>query len=205
MSRIGGLGSFLLAAIWSYGWEAFRSFLYGEGFTAMSSVETETMLHWGVPLLLVIVGLLLFIKAGNEGLPDWSLTLPSSQIPLHVAARQIYEAAEKAGVLDLTLSSSSPPEAKLSHFKILIMLETEIFGVKPPSTQSMPIPKSELRGELFPVDGNVSEIGHIASPGPNSTYINVTVRRHDVKRLIKKYLTEYVEEAKLLRAGKWPR
>jgi hypothetical protein len=134
-----------------------------------------------------------------------SWPFPSRQIPLHVAARQIYEAAEKAAVLDLTLSSSSPPEAKLNHFKILIMLETEIFGVKSPSTKSRRIPKSELRGELFPVDGDVSEIGHIASPGPDSTYINVTVRRRDVKRLIKKYLTEYVDEAKLLRAGKWPR
>jgi hypothetical protein len=57
----------------------------------------------------------------------------SRRIPLHIAARRAYEAAEKAGILHLTTSETASPEDKLFHFKLLFMVddETELFGIKP--------------------------------------------------------------------------
>ena len=136
------------------------------------------------------------------------VTLPGTltMMPLHEAARRVYEAVEKAGVLDLTTSPSSAPETKLTHFKLLFVVEddVELFGIKPPSTKSRLIPKNELHGELYPADGDVSQLGHVASGGPDATYVNVTVRRSDVRRMIKKYLSEYVSQAREMRRGKWP-
>jgi hypothetical protein len=73
---------------------------------------------------------------------------PSARIPLHEAARRAYEAVEKAGVLDLTTPSQGSPDSKLNHFKLLFMVddETEVFGVKPPSTKPRLIPKADLQG-----------------------------------------------------------
>jgi hypothetical protein len=201
MARIGGLGSFLLAAIWTYGWEALRSFLYGEGFNAMSSVGADTLFHWGVPLLLIAVGLALFFKDSRL---DWELAIPFCRVPLHVAARRVYEAGEKAGVLDLMLSKTESAENKLNHFKMLMMVDDRVrlFGIKPPSTKPFLIPKSELHGELYPSEGETSELRLIVGSDPE--YVNVTVPRSDLRSIIKIYLSEYVDEAKQLRAGKWP-
>ncbi|MGA3306687.1 MAG: hypothetical protein ABSC26_11885 [Stellaceae bacterium] len=206
MTRISGLGTFLLAAIWTYGWEAFRSFLYEKGFTAMSSVETDTLVHWGVPLVLVAVGLALFLKAGSIGPLDWFLALPFAQVPFHVAATRVYEAAEEAGVLGLMVSESGTPDSKLVHFKMLLLVDerVRVFGVKPPSTKSHLIPKDVLHGhEVYPAEGNVSRLDNLFPGEHPPAYVNVTVPRTDLRRIIKIYLNEYVREAKDLRRGKW--
>jgi hypothetical protein len=121
----------------------------------------------------------------------------SRRIPLHIAARRAYEAVERAGELDLTIPSGSSPETKLNHFKMVLMVddEAELFGVKPPSTQSRPIPDKELSGELYPVEGEVSNLYQLLTPN-EIAYSNVTIRRSDLRRLIKKYLKEYVAEAR---------
>jgi hypothetical protein len=128
-------------------------------------------------------------------------------MPLHEAARRVYEAAEKADVLDLTTSPSSSPDTKLTHFKLLFIVDddVEVFGVKPPSTKSRAIPKDELHGQLYPADGDLSQLGHVASAESDATYVNVTVRRSDVRRMIKRYLIDYVAQAREMRRGKWPR
>jgi hypothetical protein len=121
------------------------------------------------------------------------------RIPLHIAARRVYEAAERAGDLDLTISSNSAPEAKLNHFKMFLVVDdgAELFGVKPPSTQSRPIPKKEF-GKLYPVEGEVSNLCRPSAPN-EIAYSNVTIRQSILRRLTKKYLTVYVAEARQLK------
>ena len=73
--------------------------------------------------------------------------------------------------------------------------KTGVFGVSPPSTKSRLIPKSELQsgGDLYPVDGEVSQLNDLI--GNTVRYVDVTVRRKDLQRVIKSYL----DEVKLLR------
>src|SRR5580704_1150721 len=124
MARIGGLLSFLFGAIWYYRWEAIRAFLYEKGFHLMPSGASDTFWQWAIPLGFAGLGLYLFFKTGKldlSAIEDWS---PSwlGQVPLHIAARRVYEAAEKAGVLDLTVPPTSSAEVKLTHFKMLLMV-----------------------------------------------------------------------------------
>jgi hypothetical protein len=204
--RVSGLVSFLLAAIWAYRWEALRSFLYEQGFQAMSSLESDALLHWGVPLLLAAIGVYLFWKTGNAHSFDFEEWSPSFlRIPLHIAARRVYEAAEKAGVVDLILSPTSSPDSKLQHFKMLMFVDDRVrlFGAKPPSTKSRLIPKNEFAGhEIYPPEGEVSRLDSVY-PNEPPAYVNVTVPRSDLARIIKIYLDEYVTEAKNLRKGRW--
>jgi hypothetical protein len=119
-----------------------------------------------------------------------------SHIPLHEAARRAYEAIEKAGVVDVIFSPTTTAETKLNHFKLLFVVdaETELFGVRPPSTQSLLIPKSGLE-HLYPSDGEVSELSTgLALDSP--TYINVTVRRKDLRRVIDGHINEAKQYAK---------
>jgi hypothetical protein len=105
---------------------------------------------------------------------------PIGHVPLHVAARMVYEAAEKANH-PVIKNSSISPESKLNYFKVSFMVddETEIFGVKPPSTKSRPIRKADRRG-LWPVLGEVSQLEDLGHP----EYVDVTVRRKDLRRII---------------------
>jgi hypothetical protein len=130
-------------------------------------------------------------------LSNLSLRVFPRRIPLHIAARHVYEAVERAGDLDLTIPSSSSPETKLTHFKIQLMVddEAELFGVKPPSTQSRPIPKKELSGGLSPAVGEVSNLYRPSAPN-EIAYSNVTISRSDLRRITKRYLTDYADEAR---------
>ena len=123
-----------------------------------------------------------------------------AMVPFHDAARAVYEAAEKAGVIDLMISQSMAPDARLNHFKLLLMVDDSVrlYGAKPPSTKSILIPKDELSGghELYPADGDVSEIWHLFPHEHPPAYVRVAVPRRDLRRVIKKYLTEYVAQAK---------
>ena len=81
---------------------------------------------------------------------------------------------------------------QLNHFKLLFMVddETELFGIKPPSTQSLPISKTELRGmDVYPADGDNSQLIHVLG-SVSIAYTNVTVRRKDLRRVIDGYLAE---------------
>jgi hypothetical protein len=117
----------------------------------------------------------------------------SARIPFHVAARHVYEAAEKAGILSLTSGSNESPDKRLNHFKLMFMIDDkiELFGVKPPSTKPTLIPKADLQGQdLYPVDGENSQIGHVLPLDADVAYVDVTVARKDVRRVIKELLAE---------------
>lgn len=127
------------------------------------------------------------------------------RIPLHIAARCLYEAAEKAGVVDLMLSPTSSPDSKLQHFKMLMFVDDRVrlFGAKPPSTKSRLIPKNEFKGhDIYPSERDDSILDSIY-PNEPPAYVNVTVPRSDLARIIRIYLDEYVTEAKNLRKGRW--
>ena len=116
----------------------------------------------------------------------------SRRIPLHIAARRAYEAAEKAGILHLTTSETASPEDKLFHFKLLFMVddETELFGIKPPSTKSLRIPTSELQGrDFYPAGGDSSQLNHLI-PKDRVAYTDVTEHRRDLRRVISSYIAE---------------
>jgi hypothetical protein len=138
--------------------------------------------------------------AAPEAVPSggFSLRFPElrSRIPLQEAARLAYEAAENSGILELTTSASSSPETKLRHFKFLFMVddETQLYGVKPPSTKSRPISKADLV-HLCPADGDVSELNSDVSHG-SAIYVNVTLRRNDLRRVINSYIAEAKRYAK---------
>jgi hypothetical protein len=133
--------------------------------------------------LLVWAGLWGHVLFQRMGLPALS-----RHIPLHVAARRAYEAVEKDGIVDLTGS----PESKLNQFKFLFMEdpETDVFGVKPPSTKPRLIPKADLRSrhDLYPADGDISQLDDIVSH--NAVYVDVSVRRKDLPRVINDYIAK---------------
>jgi hypothetical protein len=56
----------------------------------------------------------------------------------------------------------------------LVDEKVELFGVRPPSTKSRPIPKSELTDDLYPAEGGVEQLNNHISDEP--IYRNVTVR-----------------------------
>jgi hypothetical protein len=122
---------------------------------------------------------------------------PARRVSLEDAAREMYEAAESADVLDLTTSASSSPETKLSHFKTILVKDddAELYGIKPPSTQSRLIPKNELaRGDLFLLDDN-----NLHHPSPSRVvYTDLSLKRSVLRRLTKKFFDVYVPEARQL-------
>jgi hypothetical protein len=64
--RLGGLCSFLLAAIWALRWEALRAYIYERGFQVLESAGIDPALHWGIPVALVAAGLFLFWRTGQH-------------------------------------------------------------------------------------------------------------------------------------------
>jgi hypothetical protein len=127
-SALGAAGIGLPAVTWAadkLGWEA-------------PHWVSVTALVVGSLCLLLALALWAHLLASRFGI---NLTL--GRIPFHIAARRVYEAAEKARVLDLMISSTSSPEAKLMHFKMLLLVDDRVrlFGAAPPSTNSLLIPK----------------------------------------------------------------
>jgi hypothetical protein len=113
------------------------------------------------------------------------------------AARFAYEAAERAGVLDLVTSGESPPGVRLNHFKYVFMVDDEVvlYGVKPPSTQSFPIPREQY-SQLCPVEGE-SRLDKLAPR--KIVYVDVTIGRQDLRRIIQEYPAKAREFGKLAR------
>jgi hypothetical protein len=107
------------------------------------------------------------------------------QMSLFEAATRYYEAAEEAGVLDLVSPSRESPDDKLTHIKLLLMIDEriELRGIRPPSTKSRPLSKTELTDDLlYPGKGNTSQINHSIADEP--VYLNVTIRNADLMRVI---------------------
>lgn len=80
-----------------------------------------------------------------------------------------------------------PRTLKLDHFKYAMIVDDEItlFGVKPPSSQSIPIPKQEL-SVLYPVSG-LSQLNQTI-PYTQIVYTDVRIRKRDFRRIIRSYV-----------------
>jgi hypothetical protein len=165
--------------------------------------------HWLAELVLIISALCVLVSVVlwlhllfQTSLPSWPIF--NRQIPFHVAARRVYEATEKANALDLMVSPTSKPEDKLNHFKMLLLVDDRVrlFGARPPSTKSRLIPKDELKREIYPAEGDVSQLNDLWPAEHPPAFVDVTIPRKDLRRIIKIYLDEYVREVKQLRKGK---
>jgi hypothetical protein len=110
-------------------------------------------------------------------------------VPLHTAARLGYEAEEKAGLGGVTGTHYSSPDVGLDHYKhVFLSARAVMYGARPPSTVRRLIPLDEY-DELSPVAGEsalmaIDDLGRGRAP----RYVNVTLRRRDMKREIKEYL-----------------
>jgi hypothetical protein len=112
------------------------------------------------------------------------------QISLAKAATRIYEAAEAEGVLDFVVSERGSADKKLTHLKLLLMVDEaiELFGVRPPSTKARLIAKTELTDELYPAEDGADQINHHISDDP--VYFNVTVSLATLIPAISRYIAE---------------
>lgn len=113
-----------------------------------------------------------------------------AEIPLVDAARRLYEAAEAASVLNFFVLKTDSPEEKLSHLKMLLMIDerVEVLGARPPSTQVRPITKTELIDELYPAKGNINEIVGLTSDEP--IFVDVAVKHATLIQFIEVSIAE---------------
>jgi hypothetical protein len=140
--------------------------------------------------VLISIGLWIHLLL-KRFIPEISWRFSSARVPLHRAATMAYEAAEKAGVLHLHVGSNELPEKRLWHFKLLLLVhdKTQLFGIKPPSTKSNPIPKSELIGhDNYPMEGG--QIGPAIPLNADPTYIDVMVGSKGLRLVIKEIRAE---------------
>ena len=184
MHRIGGLISFLVAALWAYRYEALRAYLYGRGFDAMNSMELDSLFHWGVPLVLAGLGIFLFWSTGSGGLGELSkLEWPwSRRVLILDAARTAFETAENLGIERLLVSSADPAEEKLSWVvSTFLVRKNKLWGRQPPSRNLKIIPEEELAA-LRHVPGTNSLKSDFA--GAPIRYEDVRVGRADVRNYV---------------------
>jgi hypothetical protein len=141
--------------------------------------------HW-IGWLLVTAGILVFlfdvrIDHGdvqvNWATRVWSLF--ERRLPLHDAARLLYEAAD---VLKYIAPPEEPADKRLQFFKHTIMICARLYGVKPPSTQSRLIRTDEI-SSLHPQAGT-SNLTSITAQH-EVEYENVTVSRRDLRRILR--------------------
>jgi hypothetical protein len=207
---IPALVAIITGALWpkaaSYVWEFGRTLIYEHIWHMIeSSMDTPHLFEYGPSAVLIFIGFYLFWSA--HGRPGFDFNFAYWRVPFDDAAQRIYEAAERADKLDVMVSSTSRAEDKLNIFKTMLLVEDRVrlFGAKPPSTQSLLIPKKEVRGELYPSTKTPNALDHLRPTDHPPAFVNVTVPRSDLRRIIKIYLTEYVSEAKQMRRGQWPR
>jgi hypothetical protein len=105
------------------------------------------------------------------------------------AAQEAYEAAERAGALDVMVSDRGSPSFKLETFKYVFMVDDEVIlhGAKPPSTNPLPIPREKLQ-ELHPVEAS-SQLNY-TTPWNEVAYTNVTISRRDLRRIKRQWPAE---------------
>ncbi len=103
-------------------------------------------------------------------------------VPILMAARLAFEAAEELGIEDLVSSSNQDAEQKLSYFvNSFLVRDYPLKGKKPPSNNSRFIPKEELN-HLHHVVGTASIRSDFAS----------TPLRYDDVMIIRTDLNEYI-------------
>jgi hypothetical protein len=111
---------------------------------------------------------------------------PRGNVSLQAASRLLFEAAERAGVSDALLRTERSPDRILDRFKIAFMSsDAQLYGTKPPSSQSLPIAKSEYAA-LQPVSGESRLVYHSFATG--HAYDDVTIERREMDQLIRRYV-----------------
>jgi hypothetical protein len=143
------------------------------------------IVEYGPPTAFAALTIWLLLRNTDLELPSLTMTaLPWSLVPIDTAARLAFEAAEKAGVADLTTHPDTAPDERLRHYIYGFMVddETTLLGAKPPSTRLMQI--SEDDGSLYPV---VGENRLDALTPRRVAYTNVKIRRRDLNRIIREY------------------
>jgi hypothetical protein len=120
---------------------------------------------------------------------------PNDPIPIHSAARLLYEAVEEAGITNSVVGVPySSPDVALDYFKhVLLKSDAELSGVRPPSSKSRPIPRDE-RINLEPMSGKSNLRYLMASLGLG--YRDVTIRRHALINVAH----DYIEKLRRLEA-----
>jgi hypothetical protein len=158
-------------------------------------------------LILISVVLWAHLLLKRLGLVEGSWWGGFFRVPFDKAAQRIYEAAEKADVLELMMSPTLKAQDKLNHFKMLLIVDDRVrlFGARPPSTKSRLISKAELHNELYPSERAQNALDHVIPADHPPAFVNVSIPRMDLRRIIKVYLTEYVDETKQIRSGRRPR
>jgi hypothetical protein len=114
--------------------------------------------------------------------------LSGRYVALEEAALRIYEEDEEKSIeWSMAASGAVSPEAKLTHFKYVLLTldDVTLYGVQPPSTKMREIPRDERR-HLHPVDDVANGLADGGSR--KARYINVSIRRKDLRKAINTYL-----------------
>jgi hypothetical protein len=108
-----------------------------------------------------------------------------NRVPLWEAARIAYEAAERAGVVDMTTHPGSAAEVRLKFYVYVFLADdkTVLYGAKPPSTSPRPIAREEYK-QIHPVIG-VDRLDYISPQ--KIGFENVTIKRKDLNRIIREW------------------
>jgi hypothetical protein len=114
---------------------------------------------------------------------------PERLISLHDAAVRFYEAAEENGFLEYECDINAPPEKRLEHIKLLLMVDdrTHLLGVQSPSTKRRPIPKSDLTEDFYPGEDNTI----VRQFSDEPVYVDVCLPDADLVRVIYDYVEHY--------------
>lgn len=195
MRKFLGLIPTALALTQHWWWEFARAFIYEKIIHQVEgSFRWEWLVQYGFLALLTGLALWLFWPELEERL------LGSKMMLVDEAARIAYEAAEKAGGLDLVSMTGDKADEKLSYFRYAFLLwpEFTVFGAEPPSQAMKPIPRN-IYNQLRPIDGHANSLGLAREREPR--YVNVSVKRGDLRRGIKKHMPGIAEESARLRKG----
>ncbi len=114
-------------------------------------------------------------------------SLPAWGIPLIDAARLAYETMERLGIDDMTRPGYSSADVPLRHFQYLLVAaagrgEITLYGRRPPSRQSLPIPM-HLMSQLQP-EGDTNSLVCLSRSSPVD-YHDVWLSRRHLKRAIR--------------------
>ncbi|HEV2548439.1 MAG TPA: hypothetical protein VGU20_13955 [Stellaceae bacterium] len=179
----------LLSAVASIGtWfarGAIEAWFFGKVVAVTPDPISGGIVEYGPPAAFAALTIWLLLRNTDLELPSLTMTaFPWSLVPIDTAARLAFEAAEKAGVADLTTHPDTAPEERLRHFIYGFMVDdqTTLLGAKPPSTRLTQV--SDDDGSLYPV---VGENRFDALTPRRVAYTNVKIRRRDLNRIIREY------------------
>jgi hypothetical protein len=166
-----------------FGRGTIESWFFGHVIAMTPEPTLGFLVQYGPPTAFAILTFYLMTRGSGFELPNLPFWVPGALVPIDRAARLAFEAAERAGVVDLTSHPDTAPEERLRHYIYTFMVddETLLLGAKPPSMQLMPIPRDE---RFYPVVGKNQ---FDALTPQRIAYTNVKIRHRDLRRIIREY------------------